>query len=707
MKSGLLASSFKNTKRFVITGAMLFMLASCGGGGGSPGTLGGTSTTSTTTPATTTTTTTTTTATVDVGAVSLLFSNSELKSAGIAGNEVTVTALVKSATNNALIGVPVTFTADSGALSNVSAVTDNNGKATALLGTSGDHTNRTITITAKAGTQTVTGIVNVVGTTLAISGPSSITIGSTGDVGIVARDSAGNPVVSTPISFTSKTGNKITVKTSGGGTATAPLTNGQGQVVLTLNATQVGIDTISVTGQGANASQTVNVSGTKLNVTFPNTATVLNATGIPLNQANITSTTCELIKVHYEINGVAQVGNGVNLSTSRGKIYADNTCVTEISGTPLQFVAGDSQAAYVKSDTAGIATITASVVNGPSAQGNIEFIAVLTSAATISLQSTPAVIGTNSSSGQAAQSTLTAIVRDGTVNNNLVKNAVVKFNIVKDASGGSLANPSVVTTGSNGAASVIFTAGSAVTAKDGVDIQATIQSIDTSAAAHTLLTVSQQPLFISAGTGNTVSTPSSTQYQVDYAVFVTDASGGPASGVAITASVIPTAYFKGFYSIPSAPASQVWTQFITAPSCPNEDTNQNGILDLLPSEDTNGNGILDPGEDTNQNGILDLLPHSEDTNGNGRLDPGIPLTVTTSGVTAIDGTAVVSILYPRDRGNWTKVKLLIRGSVAGTEAVSETNFTLPVLATDLTTITVSPPGNTSPYGRASACSDPN
>jgi hypothetical protein len=47
----------------------------------------------------------------------------------------------------------------------------------------------------------------------------------------------------------------------------------------------------------------------------------------------------------------------------------------------------------------------------------------------------------------------------------------------------------------------------------------------------------------------------------------------------------------------------------------NEDTNENGILDL--SEDANGNGVLDPGEDTNGNGVLDP---SEDYNQNGKLD---------------------------------------------------------------------------------------
>src|SRR5262249_14736791 len=163
-------------------------------------------------------------------------------------------------------------------------------------------------------------------------------------------------------------------------------------------------------------------------------------------------------------------------------------------------VGGDSQPVYLKSDNAGVATVSASVAGGPSAQANIEFIAALTPSATISLQAEPAIIGTNTGSGTSEQRTLTAIVRDGTVNGNLVKNAVVEFTLITDKSGGALSTPSTVATASNGAASVAFVAGTASTQSGGVVVQAKIQG--TSITATTTLTVSKKSLFISAGTGN-------------------------------------------------------------------------------------------------------------------------------------------------------------------------------------------------------------
>jgi hypothetical protein len=636
--------SFGCAARLLATGCIALVVASCGGGGGSPGNgPRGPSAPS-------------------AASVSLIFSSPEIKSDGAPGSEVTVTALVKTRENTALAAVPVQFSASSGSLAVADAVSDANGQVKAVLTTSGDRSNRTITITALAsGAPATTGTINVVGTTVTAVGPTAITSGGAGEFTITVRDSANAAVSGVPVSYTSQRGNPVSVRTSGGGTAAAPLTNAQGQVVFSLTASQSGADTLTFSAQGASSAVTVGVTSSTLVVR------AVNQGGATVTEAN-TTTSCQRLTARYEINRVPQNGS-INITTSRGNVYSDASCNNLLVSSSVPVVAGDAQASYVKSDTAGIATITASIPNGPSAQTSLEFVAGLTQSATISLQADPAVIGVNSGTGTSEMSTLTAIVRDGTTNNNLVKNAVVEFSLVSDKSGGRLSNPSVVTTATNGSASVTFIAGTADTETDGVVVQARIQGTNRTATAS--LTVSRKSLFIRAGTGNLVETPSSTTYKKDFAVFVTDASGNPVSNVSVTAAVIPTQYRKGGYAFDSDPDTPASGWFMVAP------------IYLCENEDGNRNGILDAGEDFNNNGTL---------------DPGIPLSVTSSGRTDTTGTATVSILYPRDRSNWTEVRLTIRGSASGTESTYQTTFTLPALASDFSSESVSPPGHPNPYG---------
>jgi len=251
-----------------------------------------------------------------------------------------------------------------------------------------------------------------------------------------------------------------------------------------------------------------------------------------------------------------------------------------------------------------------------------------------------------------------------------VKGAVVEFTIVSDQSGGALSN-SVITTGSNGSAKVSFLAGPATTQANGVQIRARVQGTGITSTVN--LTVSRKSLFISAGTGNTIETPTSTQYKQDYSVFVTDVSGNPVSGATVTASIRATRYSKGFYFFDSDPATPAsgWLRTVVG-TCDNEDGNNNGILDANLNEDYNNNGVL---------------------------DPRTPFNVTSTGLTDSSGAATVSILYPRDRGGWTEVELTVSGSVAGTESTYKTiPYFLPVLAADLSSETVLPPGNPNPYG---------
>ncbi|WP_247869639.1 hypothetical protein [Herbaspirillum sp. ST 5-3] len=444
------------------------------------------------------------------------------------------------------------------------------------------------------------------------------------------------------------------------------MTNSLGQVSVRVSGSQSGTDTLSIASQGASKALSFAVNSVSLSVTT--VGTTVNSSGNA--QANIGA--CTQIAARYENAGVAQSGT-VNISASRGTLYSDSGCETALAASGVPVTAGNAQA-YIKSDTTGIATIIATIVNGPTAQATLEFAAPLTSAATITLQADPAVIGTNATT-QSERSRLTAVVRDGPANNNLVKDAVIEFTIVNDASGGSLSTP-VATTGRDGSATVDFIAGSATTEVNGVQVLAKIQG--TSKSATTALTVSRKSLFITAGTGNTLEVPNSTTYKQDYSVFVTDVSGNPVPNVTVTASIRVTGYTKGQYHYFTAEevllglASGTGWGMINTHDCANEDSNMNGVLD--------------PGEDFN---------------GNGTLDPRTPLNVTSSGQTDANGTAIISIRYPKDRGNWTSVILTVRGSVAGTEAIYSTQaYVLPVSAVDLQNQSVPPPGSPNPYGES-------
>jgi len=589
--------------------------------------------------------------------ISLTTDSGTLPSSGAAGTEVTVTAVVRDASNSVLPNVPVTLSSDSGSLTNTSRTTDATGKVTEKLSTGGDPSLRTIKLTASVpGAPAATAIVTVVGTTLTINASSTLSLGASADITVTLVDSAGNALFGKPVSFsTSNSSNSLSVK--GGGQA---VTNPAGQLILTYQGNAGGGDAVTVKSLGASATAAINVNASSFAVA------VQSAGGAAESTANIGG--CQIVAV----SGAPSAS--VSVSSSLGYVYSDAACSSVLS-TPLT-TSGGAATAYVNAGSPGVATLTAAASNGATVQGTVEFVAPLTSKATISLQSNPGTIASNTPGTTTQQATLRAVVLDGTALNNLVKNAQVAFSIVADSSGGSLTQPAVVTTGADGSASVNYIAGTSATALNGVQIKAAIQGGVSSASATTNLTVAQKSLFITAGTGNTVGTPSSATYQLDYAVFVTDAAGNAVSGTKLTASVVPTTYYKGVMGFIGTTGP--WTP-ITHLACANEDTN--------------GNGVLDAGEDTNHNGVL---------------DPRIPLTVTSAVTTDASGQAVVSMVYPRDHAYWIDVNLVIRGQVAGSESTYTTLVHLPGLGTDYATQNQSPPGQISPYGSdATTCTNTN
>ncbi|MEC5160726.1 MULTISPECIES: Ig-like domain-containing protein [unclassified Janthinobacterium] len=607
--------------------------------------------------------------------VGLLFSSTELKSAGAAGTEVTVTALVKNAANTALPGASIAFSADSGILTAADAVTDKNGQAKVKLGIGGSNANRRITVLAKVGAQNGAGTVEVVGTTLALGGPVVISQGASADFTATLRDSAERAISGATLTLSAKNGNALAVK--GGAPA---VTNALGQVLLSLKGTQLGAEAVSVSGLGASVSKALSVEGTELRIT---PAVGSDAGGAELLK-EVATGACQPVDIRYEKNNVGQAGS-VTLSTSRGRLYTDNTCLRPLSGA-LTLVNGDAQRSYVASPNAGVASLSAVAGNGPTALSRVEFVAPLSQASTLTVQAEPAVIGSNAGAAQTERSALTAVVRDGSAANNLVKGATVVFSILADPSGGALAQPFSVTTGSDGVARATYVAGPSDSGTDGVLIQAQIQGMGTAVSgALSRLTVARKALSIQFGTGNTVLDYSPSLLQQEFSVLVSDGAGNGVAGVDISVAAWPTHYRKGYH------------QFVTDPP-----TTAGGAVDLdkgqwqmaptfytCANEDILRKGIYEPAYDQNNNGVL---------------DPGIPITVGSSGKTDALGLTKIALNYPRDRGHWVRVELTVRGSVAGTEALARSALWLPALASDYDDRRVAPPGATSPYGSGACAS---
>ncbi|MGK5076852.1 Ig-like domain-containing protein [Janthinobacterium sp. HLX7-2] len=595
--------------------------------------------------------------TSSIAALLLTSSGGTLASSG--GTAVNVIAFVKDANNAIVPNANVTFRADSGALDATVVSTNAQGQAIVSLNTGGDASLRTIKVSASAGAQTASTDISVSGTKLAINAFSSINLKTSTDMVVKLVDSSGNALAGKPVTFSAQL-NALTVK---GGGASPALTDNNGQLVLSYNAQSGTSDTITIKGQGDSVVMPVAINAANF--------TINAVTGANVALTILATQTCYAITVHSDVAGTPQAGN-VRFSTSRGAIYQDAACATPLLA-PLALVGGNA-IAYVQAAGAGKTSLTArNEGTGVLVQADVEFVAPLTPQATVTLQADPAVIGANTAGSTSQRSALRAIVRDGTAQNNLVKNAQVGFTIQSDASGGSLSSPSVVNTDGDGMATVSYIAGQASTGVDGVIVQAQLQGASNSSATAKL-TVTKKSLFISAGSGNALDETDSSTYRKTYTVFVTDAAGNPVPDVIITAAAWPRYYYKGYLQFSTAALSWVVAQHV---ECKNEDQDRDGMLD--------------PGEDENANGYL---------------DPGIPLNLSTGGKTDSTGTTTVTLTYPRDRANWLDVELTIRGNSSGTEATYVGYTLLPGLFSDFNRQDVSPPGVNSPYGQANVCSNP-
>ncbi|GBL03049.1 Ig-like domain-containing protein [Glaciecola sp. KUL10] len=579
----------------------------------------------------------------------LFASATQIASSG--ADEIELIAEVKNAQNILLSGVDVSFSANSNAsLEIIDAQTRDDGTARALLKTTNNQENRQIL--ARAITETLEDEVevSVVGTEVNISGASSVIISDQVPYTILLADSNGQGISNQVVEITSTIGEVDNA---------SPVTGSTGQVTVNFSS--------SISGQGSITANSLNASGTIELVVQEDdfSFSQLPTEAIPV-VSQLSDEGSAIVGVTWFKDGDPFVGGAVTVTSSRGVITVP-TMVTDVNG---------SASFEIKSTTAGPATLSAIGIddsgNEVTSRATFEFVA--TSVQAIFIDASPDLIGP-----EAEQSNISAIVTDP--NGNLVKGKLVNFSLV-DASGGSI-EPNSATTDSNGIASVTYTS-NGISVEDGVIISAESDGVTN----QTELTVGARAFDISLGTGNLIESPDSSTYLKEFAVFVSDSVGRPVEDIELTASVTPIkfavggVYRKGDWSF--NPVTEDWfidLDPLVTITCPNEDVNGNGSIDVDPNDPS----------------------ITEDTNGDGELTPGIIGTINfKDGIARTDanGQATLQYRFPRAYGGWLNMEIAVFGQSSGSEAQSSQVYRLEVSDEDISGDN-SPPA--SPFGIDPVC----
>ena len=628
--------------------ALFALLSACGGGGS------GSSTTTPVTPVPT--------------AAAISLSSSATSVASDNSNSATITATVVNASNAAVAGVTVTFSADSGFLGASSAVSDSTGKATVTFSAGNNPTTRTATIIATASGQTSQYPIRVSGSTLTITTTaSSLTVGSTtATLSVVAKNAGA----------TALAGQTITLTQSGTGSvafsAASGTTDSTGTFSTTVTPLSAGLVTITITGVGETRTTALTIIGTSTSA-FQITSPAASSTAIAGTLNTALTFTASAPSTTTSVTFVSTLGTW-------------NGTTSNIVTVPT---VGGIASASLTATAAGVANVQVYDTARPSTPSLSDsrvasFTAPCSTAYRLTLQSTPSVVAP-SSSGTANISTLLATLTDP--GGNPVGNCPIAFNIINPTGGGETVAPVVVISAGAvtptlglGQATTTFTAGSLSSGAGGVQVRATV--VGTGIKTATLPSGSDATIVIGGtagsvtiGVSTTVGTDTSnTIYTLPMSVLVSDANGNPVTGATVSLSAWPIAFNVGGTNCTGTtyPGSAGTYYF---------------------NEDVNENLTLDPGED----GVRKNYVTGVTTTGtaDGRLTPAnsaagtLPSTVTTG----TNGVATFTLTYTKSSAFWIIDRIRARTLVQGTETLGQTTFVLPALASDATSCLLPP----SPY----------
>ncbi len=628
--------------------AISLALTACGGGGSggssssSSDTEAGfgvaastdTSTDPDTTDTNTDTTTETETGTAEVASLVVyassrsLLSDADADDATEGSDPVTIYMMAKDSNNIALSGVTFTPSVDNGATL-LPGTVSNDGILTTWNLVPDEPRNQSVNVSVTAGDITETLSIDITGTTVQIDGAESISMDKPTTYTVKLKDAADEGLSQQSVTITSSLIN------------TTLVTDSEGEAQFELQPSVGGEYTITVEALGAIDSKTITVSPNAFNLSSTNTE-------VPVN-------TTEAITLAWTADGVPQSGKIIHLSATRGKISVDGVEVEQVTTDTNGNASFD-----IESSTAGGTVITATD-NTTYLSTSLAMEYIATDPHYLNIQADPSIIAALGSSSILAQ------VRD--INDNPVKGQVVVFNL-NDTVDGKISS-SKAETDSSGSASVVYTAGKAVSAKDGVVITSHIEGAS-DIEDTTTLTVGGDAIRLAFGFDELLE-ENSPFYQKTFGVIVTDNAGNPVSGKQVDFTVVSTDYAKGqlFYNEDAG----AWGQYTDA-ECSAEDLDRDGWLD-----------------------------DNEDYNNNGTLEPTNSTTISGNSITDESGQATVQISYPQNHAWWETIQITAQVTVGGTEYIEKLNLTLPVLSADVTSEN-SPPNLYSPYGTGS-CEAPS
>ena len=615
-----------------------------------------------------------------VADLSMTLSAQSIPNDGSVNSVLTITSL--DANRSAIGGSPVTLAivdpAGTAFVSPGGTTDTNSGQLTAQISVGANKSNRVLTVTATSGTVTRTVTVNVVTPTSSTPQLADMTlvldkisIGNTGSdkvtATVTAVDAQRNVVPGIAFKFEVDSGATLTVLNG--------TTNASGQATATINS---GADKsnrlITVSAGSGTLSRTA---------TFQVLGAKLVSSAVPQQPASGSTGN----KIDYRLSDVNQNPMTFQTVTVTAPGFTTVTGQTDANGA-YSYV-------YTAPTTPGPIDITASAggvsmittVTVPSASSTVPpaGAAVVSS----SLSSSPTVVSVNTDSTN-NRTELRAIFL--AANNAPVKNVRVRFDLNGDVNsiGGTIGSGTqLVYTDAAGVATTNYSPGNRPSPTSGVTIRACWDNNDFIAGACpnqilTTLTVVSDPLSISIGTNSVLDVSNPLTYRRQFVVLVVDAAGQPKGDVQITPSLDLTSYNKGFW----VRANNLWSPFYyettvgntqvgTGPSCLNEDSNRNGLIDG--TEDRNGNGQLDPR----------------------KSDASVVMTGSTR--TDANGQAVLVLEYPRSLASW--VNYTLTASAFGVlSPPASFSGTLSYLGEDLTN-TTSPAFQFSPYGRRRVTAD--
>lgn len=409
------------------------------------------------------------------------------------------------------------------------------------------------------------------------------------------------------------------------------------------------------------------------------------------NQGNTKKQATIQLNLPHSLNG--QV---VYVSTTKGILTYGNGNTSNSSGTRVPvMISGGMAQIKIDSDAPGSATITVTKQDGTTLLSEtMTFVSKEINSLTLSSDIT--LVNPN------GEATITATVQDG--QNRPIKNAIVEFSLISDASGGRIGSSHAITDDS-GQAHISYFAGKVPTADNGVTIHSTVKAVRvgnkeeqvTKQEKDISLTVQNQASFIGISLSDKLSTlQNSIYYYKDASVYVTNSFGKPAANQSVSITISPDYYRGGMY----VPESKL--------QGPGQDDKIEWKLKFFPhyqdfkkmllgnTQSKNASDfsqITCKAEDTNNNGKLD---ENEDTNNNGKLDPYNPVTILNHDATPLeaDGTKELrtdttgkldfKIRYPKDTAEWFTAKIVVSTKVGGTESKTQLNrVEFPVLAEDI------------------------